>query len=269
MATHLADQPTHSHEVVPFDYFKRISWGAIFAGTLVAIVLEITLSLLGVGIGLGIVNPATDENPLGTIGLGAGIWMALSALISLFAGGWIAGRFAGFPRKYVGALHGITVWGLASLVSFFLMTTAMGSLISGVAGAVGKGISLVGTEAMRSGGVGAASQTSPEAREAAKNMLAGKPATEADREALINQLVNTGMSREEAERSVDASIQQYNQLRQGGAANAAEKAMDALSKAAFIAFIALVLGAIAAAYGGIVGIPREALPVHHTEGARV
>ncbi|MCL5237856.1 MAG: hypothetical protein M1353_08420 [Nitrospirae bacterium] len=93
-------------ECYPRGFLKRISWGAIFAGTIVALVIELTLSLLGMGIGLGVVNPATETNPLGGVGTGAGIWLAVSTLISLFAGGWVASRLAGFPRSSTGILHG-------------------------------------------------------------------------------------------------------------------------------------------------------------------
>ncbi len=132
-------------ECYPRGFLKRISWGAIFAGTIVALVIELALSLLGMGVGLGIINPATEENPLGGVGAGAGIWLAISTLIALFAGGWVAARLAGFPRRMNGVLHGIVVWGVVTLFSFYLMTTTVGALISGVAGVVGKGVSLIGS----------------------------------------------------------------------------------------------------------------------------
>ncbi|RYY08132.1 MAG: hypothetical protein EOO36_24060, partial [Cytophagaceae bacterium] len=53
---------------------KRISWGAIFAGTVLAIVLQLALSLLGLGIGLGTIDPLTEQNPMAGIGTGAAIW---------------------------------------------------------------------------------------------------------------------------------------------------------------------------------------------------
>jgi len=124
---------------------KRVSWGSIFAGTVVGLVLMLVFTLLGLGIGLAVINPATEENPLGGVGIGAGIWILVTSLIALFCGGWVAGRLAGSCRSVTGLLHGITTWGLITLISFYLMTSAVGMLVSGVGGIIGRGISLLGT----------------------------------------------------------------------------------------------------------------------------
>ncbi len=123
---------------------KRISWGAVFAGVVVALVTQLLLSILGIGIGAGTINPLTEQNPVAGIGIGAGIWFVVSTLIALFAGGWVAGRLAGVPRKTDSSLHGVLTWGLTTLVTFYLLTTAVGALISGAAGVLGKGLSLAG-----------------------------------------------------------------------------------------------------------------------------
>jgi hypothetical protein len=43
--------------------FARISWGAIFAGAVVAIATQLVLTLIGGAIGLATLNPATGQNP--------------------------------------------------------------------------------------------------------------------------------------------------------------------------------------------------------------
>ena len=123
---------------------KRISWGAVVAGVVVALVTQLLLSVLGFGIGVSTIDPVTEQNPVAGIGVGMGIWFVLSTLLSLFAGGWVAGRLAGIPRKTDSALHGVLTWGSATLVTFFLLTTAVGALLSGAAGVLGKGLSLAG-----------------------------------------------------------------------------------------------------------------------------
>lgn len=40
--------------------FKRISWGAVFAGLVVALVVQFILSLLGIGIGFGAMDPLQE-----------------------------------------------------------------------------------------------------------------------------------------------------------------------------------------------------------------
>lgn len=270
-------------------FIKRISWGAIFAGTIVALVVNLALSLLGLGIGFATINPATEENPLGGVGLGAGIWMAISVLISLFAGGWVAARLAGYPRSLTGILHGIVVWGLVTLFSFYLMTSAVGMLVSGVTSVVGRGLSMLGSgaaavaqQATRGPGGQDALQSAmnqaqqlfsqrgaamdPEVKEALQSIIAGQNVSEADKQRVASMLAQrTKMTESEATQTINTWIQQRQQaeqtLQQAGstALQVTEQAMSALSTAAIWAFIAVVLGAAAAAAGGAVGTPKDTL----------
>lgn len=122
---------------------RRVSWGALFAGLVVSLVIMLVLTLLGMGIGLGIVNPATEDNPLGGVGIGAAIWLGLTALIALFFGGWTTAKLAGSVRGLNGVLHSIVMWGLVTIASFFLMTTVIGSLVGGAASILGKSMSAI------------------------------------------------------------------------------------------------------------------------------
>ena len=123
---------------------KRISWGAVFAGLVVALVLQLALSLLGFGIGIGTIEPMQEQSPMAGLGTGALIWWVVTMLISLFTGGWVAGRLAGMPTTFDSILHGIITWSLFTLLSFYLLTTAVGRVISGVGGVVGQTLSLAG-----------------------------------------------------------------------------------------------------------------------------
>jgi hypothetical protein len=105
-------------EVLP-STISRISWGAIFAGTVVAFVVQVLFTLLGLAIGLTIVEPMTGQAPWEGVGIGAGIWWVVTALISLFLGGWTAGRLSGMPLRQDAMLHGVVVWGLVTFVSVF------------------------------------------------------------------------------------------------------------------------------------------------------
>lgn len=126
-------------------FFRRISWGAIFAGTLVAIVTMLLLNLLGIGIGLGSINPVDEVQPFSGLGTGAIIWWVVSNLIAIFAGGFVAGRLAGVPLRTSSTLHGILTWCLYTLISFWLLTTAIGSIISGVGSILSGAISAAGS----------------------------------------------------------------------------------------------------------------------------
>lgn len=154
--------------VEPIEYdtrpglLKRISWGAIFAGLVVALVIQMLLSLLGMGIGLGSINPATSNNPFAGMGTAAVVWMGLSALFALFIGGWVTARMAGSLRGMNGVLHSVVMWGLVTLASVYFVTTAMGALLSGAAGAIGKSVAMLGK---------GAAEVAPEASEKIKTSL--------------------------------------------------------------------------------------------------
>ncbi len=247
--------------------FRRVSWGALFAGLVVALVVELVLSLLGLGIGLGTIKPATEQTPFSGIGLGAGIWMGISTLIALFIGGWVTAKLAGSIRGLNGVLHSIVMWGLVTLVSFYLMTTAVGALISGAAGVVGKGLSAVssGVSAIapkageqiqqqlsqrgisvdsimnqakqalskgQAGGAGAGGGAEQDLRQTIQRIVSnGQQVTPQDRENLVNTLVTKAtMNRADAEKTVDTMIQQYQQVAQS-AQQAKQQALETTQSA--------------------------------------
>ncbi|WP_040007049.1 hypothetical protein [Fibrisoma limi] len=132
---------------------KRISWSAIFAGVLIAIVTQLVLSLLGFGIGLGTIDPVEEQNPVKGLGVGAAIWYVLTSLVALFAGGWVAGRLSSAPRSFDGFIHGVLTWCLVTLITFYMLSTAIGriiggatSLVSNVLSAAGQGVAQVAPE---------------------------------------------------------------------------------------------------------------------------
>ncbi|WP_435020572.1 hypothetical protein TA3x_001904 [Tundrisphaera sp. TA3] len=123
---------------------RRISWAAVFAGVTVTLCAQLLLSLLGLAIGASTIHPLREQDPAAGLGVGAGIWFVATGLISLFAGGWTAGRLAGVPRGVDSTLHGVLTWGLATLLTFYLLTTAMGALIGGAARGLGTVASALG-----------------------------------------------------------------------------------------------------------------------------
>ena len=53
--------------------WRRVSWGAVLAGTVVAIMVMLLINLLTLGIGLQSIDPATEAEPLAGIGTGTAI----------------------------------------------------------------------------------------------------------------------------------------------------------------------------------------------------
>ena len=123
---------------------KRVSWGAIFAGVTVALVTQLLLGVLGLAIGASTIDPLRENTPTNGLGIGAGIWFIVTGLLSLFAGGWTAGRLAGIHRPVDSSLHGVLTWGIATLVTFYLLTTAVGAIMGGAARALGQGATMIG-----------------------------------------------------------------------------------------------------------------------------
>lgn len=129
---------------------SRIHWGAIIAGSLLAVAIAFALNLLGLGIGLSTIDPVTESKPFSGLGIGATIWYIISTLIALFAGGYVAGRLAGFPKKSTAGLHGILSWALFTLLSLYMLNSAVGrvfnvvgSTLSTVASTAGSAVGAV------------------------------------------------------------------------------------------------------------------------------
>lgn len=109
-----------------------IAWGAVMAGALVALALQLVLAVLALGLGLGAVDVVSDPDAESGVITGAvGVWWTTSALLALFLGGWTAGRIAGGTFAPGGALLGVLVWAIVTLASFWLLTTAIGTVVGG------------------------------------------------------------------------------------------------------------------------------------------
>lgn len=94
------------------------------------------LNLLGIGIGLTTINPLTESDPFSGLGTGALIWIGLSNIVALFAGGLVAGRMSGLPSNSDGGLHGFLSWALFAMLSLFLITSSIGVMANGMSSAI-------------------------------------------------------------------------------------------------------------------------------------
>ncbi len=83
--------------VVPDDRRTHImngaSWGAILAGVVTALVIQLLLNILGVGLGASTLDAVdTGTNPTATgFSTTAGIWVTLSGILASLAGAWSPG----------------------------------------------------------------------------------------------------------------------------------------------------------------------------------
>ncbi len=118
---------------------RRVSWGAVFAGMVIAVVVQLVLSLFGMGIGLSTIDPLRYSTPeAATLGIGAGVWWVVSSVLSLFAGGWVAAHLSNTSASSDASLHGLLTWGLATLVTVYLLSSMVGAMVRGGASVVSK-----------------------------------------------------------------------------------------------------------------------------------
>jgi hypothetical protein len=135
--------PGLSHRAVTSDNYQTqisgVSWGAIFAGSAAAAVLSLVLLVLGTGLGFSLVSPWA-HNGIGatTFGITTILWVTLTSLLASGMGGYLAGRLR---TKWIDVhkdevyfrdtAHGFLAWAVATLATATLLTSAIGSIVSG------------------------------------------------------------------------------------------------------------------------------------------
>lgn len=271
-------------------HLKRVSWPAIFAGTIIMLVTLMMLSLLGMGIGLTSINPMEESEPLQGIGTGAIIWWVVSNLAAIFAGAYVAANLTTLSYKLTGAYHGVLTWALYTLISFWLMTTAVGGIIGGAGSILGKSFSAFGSgisELVSAAEEGqfnnerinqmiqqALQRDQQQAGDTAEfdiDVMAvvqdvfmenGELKADVSQQELEESVArNSTLAQQDVSRAADVIMKEYQRLEQQWqqlkqkAEEAAQQASDAVGKAAIWAFVALVLGLMAAAAGGMAGKP--------------
>jgi len=115
---------------------KLTSWGAIWAGVVIAIGVQTILTVFGMAVGISVLHARGAANA-GEMGAGAGIWWVISGIISLFLGGLAAGWLSAPRRAFDGAVHGFIMWCVLTGLSAALITTLGGVLLGGSLSALG------------------------------------------------------------------------------------------------------------------------------------
>ncbi|HYD72629.1 MAG TPA: hypothetical protein VEF55_05795 [Candidatus Binatia bacterium] len=107
---------------------RPLSWSAVMAGAIAALVIHFLLNLLGLGIGATALDAgATDEAAASATGF---VWWSVAGIIAALGGGLIAGRLARQGAHPNAMSHGLAAWAVSSLV-----------VVAAVAGAFGAGAS--------------------------------------------------------------------------------------------------------------------------------
>ncbi len=261
---------------------RRTSWGAVIAGALLALMTTLLLTLLFGGIGLNTFDPASSNDPVGN-GTGSIIAVIVTNLVSLFLGGYVAGRLAGSPRRGDSIIHGLMTWGVLTLTTIYLVSGVLGSLVGGVSSLLTSTLSSV-------------AQVAPEAANALPNQLdiqnqinqflsdAGVQNPEQTGQELVQRIVqrvqngesltspaaqdelttflanNSELSEQEINQQVQQFTQQAEQTVQDvqtTVVDTAETATDTAGSVALWGLAGLILGAIVAALGAMAGAPKD------------
>jgi len=270
-----------------------MSWAAIFGGVILAVTVQILLTLLGTGIGFGSIDVQSGSSPdTSTLGIGAGLWWMITSLVALAVGGYVSAWLAGIETRWDGMLHGLITWGIAAMLSLYLLTSAVGGILGGgfsalgsLVSAAGSGISSAAKPLAQATGITPESvQQQAEAylkpvapdlatmspQDAAKSIATdlvtfakGGPDAAAVKERIISIMAaQQKIGRDQAAQQFDAAqakLQDEKQRAIAAAKTAADASAAAASKAAFGGFVALLIGAVAAALGGAVAVGKRAV----------
>lgn len=291
MTDHHIVSDTYVADPIDAALYNKISWGAVFAGVSLVLAVQFLINLLGVGIGAAVIDPLTNDNPeASTFSIAGGIWFVLSGIVASFVGGYLASRLSGRPSRSTGSYHGLTTWAVTTIVVLYMLTTSVGTLVGGAFSGLGSVIGTVGQTAAT-----AATTAAPAIANATDNdPLSGieqqiRTSTGSDPQALRDAAaaaVRAAVTGDEATaeaaktRAAEAlaraqsipvdqarqQVDQYAKTYQGSMAAAKQQALEAadaaasaVSMGALLAFAALLLGAIAAWFGGAAG--TKAVPV--------
>lgn len=124
----------NSHNTVPR---KGISWRAIFAGVICTFSIVFLLNLLGLSLGLGSIEPVEKSKPFSGLGTAGLVWWAVSNLLALFIGAYVAARVGVSFYQKSGIVQGVMTWALYVIISLGLVTSAVGGVVSGVGNTLG------------------------------------------------------------------------------------------------------------------------------------
>ncbi len=113
-------------------------WGALLAGLLVTLGVLWFLHLLGLAIGVTVIDLA---DPGAGIAWYAVAWMVVSALAALLLGAMCTSRLTGEPSETVGMLHGVCLWAASTVVLVIFGSMGLSALARGSFAMVETGLS--------------------------------------------------------------------------------------------------------------------------------
>ncbi|HVJ11713.1 MAG TPA: hypothetical protein VNC62_09105 [Burkholderiales bacterium] len=241
---------------------KKVSWGGIFGGVLVAVGVLLLLAALGVAVGISAADPGqTDASTLGT---GAGIWAALSLLLALFVGGMVSTRIGAISDRATGFFEGVLVWVVSILLMGYLAASGVSMLAGGAFKMLGGATQAFGAVAQSGGGMdmsGGVDQVLQRLRDpgTAQKIASATGMQASEVQATLNETAqrvesNRDNPTQAAAEAKNGMAQLMEKAKSSGALQQkAEEIQPQAAKGAWIAFGALLLSLIAAVLGAMSG----------------
>ncbi|GAA0674725.1 hypothetical protein FHT00_000754 [Sphingomonas insulae] len=291
MATNVTNGVLPIDDLHPGKTPTRLSWGAIFAGVVIAVAVQLVLGILGTGIGLTMVDPVEGTTPAATgFGIGAGLYWLVTTVVALGAGGYAAARVAGVHERFDALVHGLVVWGVTLILTLYLLTSAVGGIIGGafrtvgaVAGAAGSSVGAAAPKVASIAGIDQGdvrdevaaylsdapvdpAQMTPEqaqkeiARELPALARGGTDGREAESRIADIVAAQRKISRPEAQAQVTRAKQQFVRGKNEAIAtakSATDNAAGAAAGTSFVIVLALLVGAVAAGAGATAATRRR------------
>ncbi|NTV10908.1 MAG: hypothetical protein HGA47_09065 [Zoogloea sp.] len=218
--------------------FFSVRWGAIFAGLVVGISVNLLLLLFGVAVGFAVVDVGQAPSA-GQASAAAAAWNAFCMVAASVAGGYVAARSSGLRRASDGILHGVIAWGATMLLFVVLASSATGATIGAMLGMNSNG----GMAATSGGGT-------PTASDVTRSVGRG------DRQEAVETLQSRlGLNATQANRIVDQALaltgNEESATPEGRAE--AQRTLRAASITTAWLSVAVLLSLIAAVFGGMTG----------------
>jgi hypothetical protein len=255
------------------------SWGAIFAGALVAVAASLILLSLGAGFEFASVSPWIDRGVSATtFSVTTAIWLIVSQWISACLGGYITGRLR---TRWIGThahevffrdtAHGLVTWALATVVVAGIAASSFTALLGGgvhaaaqVAGGGASGMLATADSPVarynidklfRSSRDASASGADihAEAGHILANVISTGSMADTDRAYLASLIAQkSGASPDEATRRVDEFVTSVNEAKTK-AMEVADAARKAAAETAIYTAISMLIGALIASVSAAIG----------------
>lgn len=223
MATRNNDRPTAmNYESNSAISHPLMSWRSVIAGLLISLFSFMVLMSLGLALG-GVSLEGGLNASAQTAGIISGVWFLVTILVSLFIGAFCATRLSKLHTSSMGGSQGLVLAALFFGVMFWQLGNIIGFVANTAGSAVNTAVSAAGT-------------------------AANNPALQDQ----INQAAGN-VSGAQISQQVDALAKQVT----GNIDEARSAAAGTMQTVGWSLFISLILGAVAAMGGGVLGAHRN------------